>query len=160
MEQKTKISAEDGKQDMIITREFDLPIDLLFRAYTDADIVEQWMGSKVMHMENKKHGGYQLEKKDASGNVIFRAGGVIHDFIQEKKIVRTFEMENTPFGVQLEVLEFESLSEDRSKLNMHVIYESASGRDQIIQFGMKQGMNAAHNRLQDIVGKFVHSNNS
>lgn len=44
MEQKTKIHAEDGKQELTITRSFDLPVDLLFIAYTDPEIVEQWMG--------------------------------------------------------------------------------------------------------------------
>ena len=56
MEQKTKISAEDGKQDLMITREFDLPLELLFRAYVDPEIIEQWMGTKVLKLESKKHG--------------------------------------------------------------------------------------------------------
>ena len=56
MEQKTKINAEDGKQELMITREFDLPLELLFKAYEDAEIIEQWMGTKVLKLENKKHG--------------------------------------------------------------------------------------------------------
>ena len=62
-------------------------------------------------------------------------------------------MENTPFGVQLEVLEFEKLTDDTSKLNMHVIYESVAKRDQILQLPFAQGINWAHNRLQEIAGK-------
>src|SRR5258708_6569521 len=42
-----------------------------------------------------------------------------HEFSPNRKITRTFEMQNTPFGVQLEVLEFEKLTDDTSKLNMH-----------------------------------------
>ena len=57
MERKTKINAEDGKQYLVITREFDLPLDLLFKAYEDPEIVEQWMGTNVLKLENKKHGG-------------------------------------------------------------------------------------------------------
>ena len=56
MEQKTKINAEDGKQDLVITREFDLPLELLFKAYAEPEIVEQWMGTKVLKLESKKHG--------------------------------------------------------------------------------------------------------
>ena len=86
MERKTKISAEDGKQDLVITREFDLPLELLFKAYVEPEIVEQWMGTKVLKLECKKHGSYQFETTDAQGNVVFQANGVIHEFVPNRKI--------------------------------------------------------------------------
>jgi len=153
MEQKTKINAEDGKQEMVITREFDLPLELLFKAHVEPEIVEQWMGSKVLKMESKKHGSYQLQKTDAQGTVLFGAHGVIHEFSPNRKIIRTFEMENTPFGVQLEIYEFEKLTDDTSRLNMHVIYESVAQRDQVLQLPFAQGLNMAHNQLQNVVNK-------
>ena len=152
MERKTKIQAEAGKQDLMITREFDLPLELLFRAYVEPGIVEQWMGTKVLKLENKKHGGYQFETTDPKGNK-YGFNGVIHEFSPNQKITRTFEMENTPFGVQLEFLEFEKLTDDTSKLNMHIVYRSVAYRDQILQIPFAQGINMAHNRLQDIVSK-------
>ena len=152
MKQKTKIIAEDGKQELVITREFDLPLELLFKAYVDPDIVEQWMGTKVLKLENKKHGSYQFETTDPHGNK-YGFNGVIHEFSPNQKITRTFEMENTPFGVWLEFLEFEKLTEDSSKLNMHVVYKSVGLRDQMLQMPFAQGINMAHNRLQEIVSK-------
>ena len=152
MERKTKINAEDGKQELVITREFDLPLELLFKAYEEADIVEQWMGTKVLKLENKKHGGYQFETTDPRGNK-HMFNGVIHEFVPNQKITRTFEMENTPFGVQLEFLEFEKLTEDSSKLTMHVVYRSVEVRDQILKLPFAQGINMAHNRIQDILSK-------
>src|SRR6187455_206163 len=101
MERKTKVNAEDGKQELTITREFDLPVELLFKAYAEPEIVEQWMGTKVLKLENKKHGSYQFETTDAKGNLVFQANGAIHEFVPNRKITRTFEMENTPFPVQL-----------------------------------------------------------
>lgn len=153
MEQKTKIHAEDGKQELEITREFDLPLELLFKAHIDPGIVAQVMGTKVLKLESKKHGSYQLETKDSKGNIIFRANGVIHEFDPNKKITRTFEMENTPFGVQLEIYEFEPLTGGASKLTMHVIYESVAQRDQVLKLPFAQGINMAHNRIQEIAGK-------
>jgi uncharacterized protein YndB with AHSA1/START domain len=153
MERKTKINAEEGKQDLMITREFDLPLELLFKAYAEPEIVEQWMGTKVLKLENKKHGGYQFETSDAQGKVVFRANGVIHEFVPNQQITRTFEMENAPFDVQLEFLAFEKLTEETSKLNMHVIYKSVALRDQMLKLPFAQGINMAHNRLQDIVSK-------
>ena len=153
MELKTKIAAEDGKQEITITREFDLPVQLLFKAYVEPEIVEQWMGTKVLKLESKKHGAYRFKTSDPKGNVAFRANGTIHEFIPDQKIVRTFEMEHTPFGVQLELLTFELLTDSTSKLTMHVVYESVAQRDQLLQLPFKQGLNMAHNRLQEIVNK-------
>jgi len=152
MERKTKINAEDGKQELMITREFDLPLELLFKAYEDAEIVEQWMGTKVLKLENKKHGAYRFETTDPKGNK-YGFNGVIHEFSPNKKITRTFEFENTPFGVQLEVLEFEQLTDDTSKLTIHTIFESVEKRDQMLKMPFAQGINMAHNRLQEIVNK-------
>ena len=152
MERKTKVNAEDGKQELMITREFDLPLELLFKAYEDAEIVEQWMGTKVLKLENKKHGSYRFETTDPKGNK-YGFNGVIHEFSQNQKITRTFEFENTPFGVQLEVLEFEQLTDDTSKLTIHTIFESVEQRDQMLKMPFAQGINLAHNRLQEIVNK-------
>lgn len=152
MEQKTKIHAEDGKQELRITREFELPVELLFRAYAEPGIVEQWMGTKVLKLENRKHGSYQFETTDAKGNK-HGFNGVIHDFSPNRKITRTFEIENSPFDVQLEFLEFERLTDDTSRLNMQVVYKSAVHRDQVLKLPFAQGINMAHQRLQEIASK-------
>lgn len=153
MEQKTKISAEDGKQELVITREFELPLELLFTAYAEPEIVEQWMGTKVLKLESKKHGSYQFETSNAKGNVVFKANGVIHEFSPNQRITRTFEMENTSFPVQLEFLEFEKLTEDTSKLTMRIVFKSGVDRDNVLKLPFAQGINTAHNRLQEIVNK-------
>lgn len=153
MERKTKVNAEEGKQEIVISREFDLPVALLFKAYTEPELVAQWMGTKVVKMESKKHGSYQFETADGQGNVMFSANGVIHELSPDKKIIRTFEMDNTPFGVQLEIYEFEPLTDGTSKLNMRVIYESVAQRDQVLKMPFAQGLNMAHDRLQDVAGK-------
>ncbi len=152
MERKTKIKAENGVQELTITREFDLPVELLFKAYIEPEIVEQWMGNRVLKLENKKHGGWQFETTDTQGNK-HRFTGVIHEFTENRKITRTFEYENMTFGVQLEVLEFEKLTDDASKLEIHTIFESIAQRDQMLRLPFAQGLNAAHNRLQEIAGK-------
>jgi uncharacterized protein YndB with AHSA1/START domain len=153
MELKTKIHAEDGKQEILITREFDLPLELLFRAYTEPEIVEQWMGTKVLKMENKQHGSYQFETSNPQGDVVFRANGAIHEFVPNEKITRTFQMENTPFPVQIEFLEFEKLSDETSKITIQAIYKSVDFRNQHLRLPFAQGINMAHNRLEETVKK-------
>ena len=152
MEQKTLVKAEDGSQEIVITREFDLPVDLLFKAYEDPELFEQWMETKVLKMENKKHGSYAFETS-RNGQVVFRANGTIHEFVSNQKIIRTFEMENTMFPVQLEFLEFEKLSDDTSKLTMLIVFKSAEFRNELLKMPFAQGINMAHNHLEKIVGK-------
>ena len=151
MERKTKIHAEEGKQDLLITREFDLPLELLFKAHAEPEIIEQWMESKVVKFEGKKHGGWQYQKKDDTGNVVFQANGVFHDFILNQKITRTFEMDNAPFDVQLEFLNFEKLTDDTSQLTMQIVYKSIALRDEMLKLPFAQGMNMAHNKLEKVV---------
>ena len=157
MELKTKIHAEDGKHDLTITREFDLPVELLFRAHAEAEIFEQWMSHeyrtvKVVKFEPRKHGGWEFQTSDAAGNIVFSANGTIHEFVPDAKITRTFEMANSPFDVQLEFLEFEKLTDETSKLKMHVVYRTAELRDQMLKLPFAAGLSMAHDRLQDIAG--------
>src|SRR5579872_212107 len=109
----------------------EIKMELLFKAHAEPEILEQWMGTKVLKHEARKHGGWQFETTDPKGNVIFRANGVFHEFIPNQKITRTFEMENAPFGVQLEFTEFEPLTNNTSKLSMRTIYESVALREQM-----------------------------
>lgn len=60
-------------------------------------------------------------------------------------------MENTPFPVQLEFLEFEKLTDETSKLNMQIVFRSVEFRDQLMQLPFAMGINMAHDRLQEIV---------
>lgn len=153
MERKTKVNAEEGSHDIVITRTFDLPLELLFKAYVDPEIVAEWMGTKVLKLDSIKHGSYQFETSDPQGNVVFTASGVIHDFVSNQKIVRTFEMGNAGFEVQLEFLEFEALTDETSKLTIHIVYRSVADRDKTLKLPFAYGLNMAHDRLQEIVTK-------
>jgi uncharacterized protein YndB with AHSA1/START domain len=151
MEQKTKVHAEAGKQDLLITREFDLPVGLLFKAHTDPELLAQWMGTKVLKFENRKHGGWEIETSDPKGKVAFKAHGVFHEIIKNKKIIRTFEMENASFDAQIEFIEFESIGEEKSRLTIRSIYRSAELRDQQLKLPFAFGINMAHRRLEELL---------
>lgn len=149
MELKTKMQAEKDKQEIIFTREFEIPVDLLFKAYTEPELVEQWMGTRVLKLESARHGSYQFETTDPMGNK-HGFNGTIHEYEENKKITRTFEMESGSYPVQLEFLNFEILTEDKSRLTMHIVYRSVPDRDNMLKLPFAQGINYAHNRLQEI----------
>jgi uncharacterized protein YndB with AHSA1/START domain len=152
MELKTKVTAEESRQDLQITRDFELPVELLFKAYTEPELVEQWMGTKVLNLDNKKYGSYLFETTDPKGNT-YRFTGAIHEFVPNQKITRTFEFEKMSLGVQLEFLEFEKLTDYTSKLTIHSIYKSSEHRTQALKMPFAYGLSMAHDKLQEIANK-------
>ncbi|OAQ41945.1 ATPase [Pedobacter psychrophilus] len=158
MEQKTKIIAEKGKQEITITREFDLPIELLFKAYTEAEFLEQWMGLKVIKLVNKNHGSFEFETI-REGRVVFKANGTIHQIKKNQNITRTFEMDNLLDGIRIEFLDFESITDKSSKLTMQMIYKSEKHRAEQLKLPFANGLNMAHNRLQELFNNLNHQQN-
>jgi uncharacterized protein YndB with AHSA1/START domain len=158
MELKTKINAEDGTQDLTITRDFDLPADLVFRAHVEAELFEEWMSHeygkvRVLKFDFRRNGSWEFENVAADGSVVFSAGGAIHEFMPDIKITRTFEMSKSPFDVQLEFLEFEGLTEETSRLTIHSIYRSVELRDAMLKLPFAVGLNMAHDRLQNVISR-------
>ena len=158
MELKTKIHADEGRSDLKITREFDLPAELVFRAHVEPELFEQWMSHeygtvKVVKFEPRKHGGWEFETSGPDGSVVFRANGTIHEFVPDRKITRTFEMDGSPFDVQLEFLDFEALSEETSRLTIHSVYRLPELRDDMLKLPFASGLSMGHDRLQNVVGQ-------
>lgn len=152
MELKTKVEAVEGEQTIVIKREFDLPVGLLFRAHADPAIVAQWMGTNVVRLDGKKYGGWQFETKNGEGQKVFGANGVFHDFEEPKTIVRTFEMEGGLFPPQLEFFDFEETGERKSLLTMTIVFKSTHFRDEMLKLPFAQGISIAHDRLQAVAG--------
>lgn len=146
MNLKTKVTAGKGTQDLLITREFDLPVELVFKAYEIPDLFEQWMGTNVIKMESHPHGSYAFETIH-DGQVVFHANGTIHEFVPNEKITRTFEMPGFP--VQLEYLEFHKRSETTSTLTIHIIFKSMANRDHLLALPFAYGLSMAHDRLEE-----------
>ena len=152
MEYKTKVVAADNEQIIHIERAFDIPVESLFRAFTEAKLVAQWMGTRVVELESRVNGCY-LYETEVPGGYTHRFRGVIHTLKPNVKIIRTFEMESGDFGVQLEVLDFFRDGEQKSKLVKKVVYESVAQRDANLKLPFRQGINWAHNQLESLFSK-------
>ncbi len=153
-EQKTRIFAESDRQEILITREFDLPVELVFKAYEDAELLAQWMGTRVLSLESRKLGSYRFETTDPRGN-IHHFSGTIHELEPNRRITRTFGMENSPFPVQLEYLVFEGAGPEKSVLTIHTVYKSVADRDNMLKLPFARGLNMAHNRIQEMMNHLI-----
>lgn len=151
---KLNITAEPGKHDILMSREFDARRDLVFRAYTDPALVSRWWGTSdapttVDVMEVKKGGIWRFVQRDANGNE-YAFSGVYHDITAPERLVYTFEFEGMPGHVLLETLTFEALG-DKTLMTDLAIYQSVADRDGMIQSGMESGATQSWDRFEALL---------
>ena len=141
---KTTITAEPGKQEILITREFDAPRELVFKAFTDPKLYVQWLGPRRLTMrlekfEPKTGGAYRYIHRDQDGNE-YAFHGVYHEVLAPERIIDTFEFEGLPEKghVALETARFEQLPGQRTKLSSQSVFQSVADRDGMLQAGAKK----------------------
>ncbi len=156
---KTTIIAEPGKQEMLITREFDAPRELVFQAFTDPELYVQWLGPRRLTMmldtfEPRSGGRWRYIHKDQSGNE-FGFHGVYHEVLAPERIIDTFEFEGLPEAghVCLETLTLEALPGGRTRLTTHSVFQSVADRDGMLESGMEEGLNDSYERLTELLEK-------
>jgi uncharacterized protein YndB with AHSA1/START domain len=156
---KTKIVAEPGKQEIFITREFDAPRELVFKAFTDPELYKQWIGPRELTtdletFESENGGSWRYIQKDPEGNE-FAFHGVNHEVLAPERIIGTFEFEGLPEGghVILQTARFEALPGDRTKLMAQSVFQSIEDRDGMLQSGMEDGVNDSYARLDELLEK-------
>jgi uncharacterized protein YndB with AHSA1/START domain len=154
---KTLIEAEPGKQAIFITREFDAPPELVFRAHTDPELFVRWLGPRehTMRLEwfdAKTGGSYRYIFQDKDGNE-FGFRGVCHEVVPSERIIQTFEFEGLPEKghVALETMRFELLADRRTRLIVQSVFQSVVDRDGMIASGMERGVNESHERLSELL---------
>ena len=155
---KTQITAEPGLPLIELTREFEAPRDLLFRAHVDPELVVQWLGPRRLSMivdrlEAHDGGVWRFIHRDAGGNE-YGFHGVFHGTPSVEGIVRTFEFEGAPGHVSLEKATFEEQG-GKTLLRMAAAYQSVEARDAMIQSGMEGGANDSMDRLEELLVRLV-----
>ena len=156
---KTKVTAEPGKQEIWIERVFDAPRELVFKAFTDPRLYQQWLGPREDTMtletfEPKSGGRWRYLHKDKQGNQ-FGFHGVYHEVLAPERIIDTFEFEGLPEKghVVLETLKLEALPGGQTKIRIQSVFQSVADRDGMLQSGMEGGMNESFDRLDELLKK-------
>jgi uncharacterized protein YndB with AHSA1/START domain len=156
MPNKTEIVAEEGKQELFITREFDAPRELLFRAHTEPDLYKQWLGPDGMtmtieQMDAVSGGSYRFSHKVDGQSFDFH--GVYHEVLKNERIIGTFEFDGMPEKghVILGTTRFEDLGNGRSRLVHQSVFQSVADRDGMIQSGMERGVVDGYNKLDKVL---------
>jgi uncharacterized protein YndB with AHSA1/START domain len=156
---KMTVTAEPGKLDLWITREFDAPRELVFRAYTEPDLYVQWFGPRDLTTDLEKFepqsgGSWRAVQKDKDGHE-FAFHGVNHEVLAPERIIGTFEFEGLPEAghVVLETTRLEALPGGRTRMTSQSVFQSVEDRDGMIQSGMESGASEGYDRLEEILEK-------
>jgi uncharacterized protein YndB with AHSA1/START domain len=154
---KTILTAEPGKQEIFVTREFDAPRELVFKAYTDPKLYVQWLGPRGYSMrletfEPKSGGSWRFIHKDKDGKE-YGFHGVNHEVLAPERIIDTFEFEGQPEAghVCLETVRFEALPGSRTRVTTQNVFQSVADRDGMVESGMEHGVVDSHERLDELL---------
>lgn len=160
--ESTIIRAEPGKQEIVITREFDAPRELVFKAFTDPKLYVQWLLGPKKHglkmrldrFEPKTGGTWRYIHTDQDGNE-YAFHGSYHEVLAPERIIDTFEFEGLPERghVSLETLRFEELPGRRTKLTIQSVFQSVADRDAMLQSGMEEGISDSFDRLAELAAR-------
>ena len=157
MANQTIINAEPGKHDYFVIREFDAPRELVFRAFTDPELVVKWLGPRRLKMiiekyESKNGGAYRYIHEDTNGNQ-YVFSGVNHEVLAPERIIGTFEFEGLPERghVALQTAKFEALPGGRTRVTSQTVFQSVDDRDGMLQSNMEGGVRDSFERLDEIL---------
>lgn len=151
---ETEFVIEPGRQDIVITRVFDAPRDVVFKAITDPDLIPKWWGPRrldtvVDQMDVRPGGRWRFTHGDDDNNVYgFR--GVYHDVVAPERIVQTFEFEGAPGHVALETLTLEDAG-GKTRYVARAVHESVEARDAMVESGMEGGARETIDRLDEVI---------
>ena len=152
---KSKTIAEPGKHEIIMTRVFDAPRELVFKVMTDPQLIPQWWGPRnyttiVDKMDVQAGGLWRYIQRDQQGNE-FAFGGVYHSVTPPERVIDTFEFEGMPGHVILETMTLEAQAEDTTKLTVSSVFQSVADRDGMLSSGMEQGAQESYDRLDELL---------
>jgi len=150
----TDIKAEPGLPFIDISREFDAPRELIFRAHTEPALVRQWLGGGTYEMvidrwEARDGGAWRYVHRDGEGNE-YGFHGVFHGAPTVDNMVQTFEFEGAPGHVSLDAMTLEE-HDGRTTVRIHSTFQSVEARDAMVESGMAEGMNAGYAKLDALL---------
>ena len=165
MANKTIVTAEPGKQELFISREFEAPRELVFKAHIDPELYVQWVGPRDLTMKIDKwepyEGGSYRFTHSRNGHE-YAFFGVNHEVLENERIIGTFEFDGLPERghVILGTTRFEELPHGRSRIVHQAVFQSVADRDGMVQSGMERGVTEGYEKLDALLVKLEETRGS
>jgi uncharacterized protein YndB with AHSA1/START domain len=154
MSNATTITANPGEQVVDIERVIDGPLAHVYRAYTEPELIAQWMGPRGYEMDverfDVRDGGTWRFVHIAPDGGTYGFHGCYHSVIPEESMLQTFEFEGAPGHVSLERVQFEDLG-PKTRVRVHAVYQSVEDRDAMVASGMAMGVTEGFERMDELL---------
>lgn len=154
MSNPVTITAPEGLPFIDMEREFDFPVELVFRAHRDPELVSRWLGPRGYEMEVEEYdfstgGRYRYIHRD--GEREYRFNGVFHVVRENEFAIQTFEFEGFPDVVSIESVRFEPLDGGRTRVSAHAVYPTMAARDGMVAAGQEKGVTQGYEQLDELL---------
>lgn len=151
------ITAPEGLPFIDIEREFDYPVELVFRAHKDPELYRRWLGPRGYEMELEQYdfttgGRYRFIHKDGKGGE-YAFNGVYHVVRDNEFAIQTFEYEGFPDLVSIESARFEGLPGGRTRISIHAVYPTLEARDGMVASGQEMGVTQGYEQLDEVLAE-------
>jgi uncharacterized protein YndB with AHSA1/START domain len=139
--------------DILIERDFDAPAALLWRTWTEPELVKRWWGFEtgvwqVCEMDVRVGGTWRWVVIDRDMEVGFH--GEYRELDAPRRLVSTEIYEGAPDSVGVNTITLEE-HDGVTTLRTVVHYESKEVRDAVIESGMEGGLQVSYDRMEDLV---------
>ncbi|MGH7576400.1 MAG: SRPBCC family protein [Longimicrobiales bacterium] len=142
--------------EILITRVFDAPAELVFKAYTTPDLVRRWWGCETTEwlaceIDLREGGRWRYVTRDGGVEVGFH--GEYREIAAPHRLVTTEMFEGAPDADDADApLNIVTFEEDDGVTTMKVLVQCVSREQRaiILESGMESGMQIAYNRLEDL----------
>ena len=138
--------------EIVMTRVFDAPRELVFEAHTSCEHLKRWWGPRrytmsVCELDFRPGGAYRFVQRGAGGEE-FAFRGEFREIVPPERIVWTFEFEGMPGHVSVDTLTLEDI-DGKTRLTARSMFASVEDRDAMLQSGMEEGAAETYERLAE-----------
>jgi uncharacterized protein YndB with AHSA1/START domain len=139
-------------REIVLTRVFDAPRELVWKACTDPQAIPHWWGprrhtTRVDRMHVWPGGGWRFVSRDADGNE-FAFHGEYREVVPPERIVQTLEFEGMPGHVSVETMTLVE-RDGKTTLTTRSVFNSVEDRDGVLRSGMEAGVRETYDRLAE-----------
>jgi uncharacterized protein YndB with AHSA1/START domain len=138
-----------------MTRNFDAPRNLVWKAFTDTKVVAQWWGRgnklDVERLEVERGGHWRFVEHSEGGSDGFE--GRFGEVTPTERLIQTFEWDGMPAHVALNTTLFEDIGNGRTKIETTSLFHTQEDRDGMVQSGMEQGLGESYAALDRVLAE-------
>jgi uncharacterized protein YndB with AHSA1/START domain len=140
-------------REIVLSRTFDAPRELVFEAHTSCEHMRNWWGPRKYEVDSceidfRPGGSWRITHKSVEGPEEHGFHGEFREIVRPERIVWTFEWDGLPGHVSVETLTLDE-QDGKTTLTARSVYDTVEDRDGMLQSGAADGAAETWDRLDE-----------